>query len=38
MCLKPACSICNKTVSHRNFKSIYLKCNNLRFDGQLIKK
>ena len=45
MCLKPACSTCNKTVSHRNsitcaqcFKPIHLKCNNLNFvDGQLIK-
>ena len=45
MCLKPACSTCNKTLSHRNsiicaqcFKPIHLKCNNLNFlDGQLIK-
>ena len=45
MCLKPACSACNKAVSHRNsiicgqcFKRIHLKCNNLNFvDGQLIK-
>ena len=45
MCLKPACSTCNKTVSHRNsiicahcLKPIYLKCNNLNFvDDQLIK-
>ena len=45
MCLKPACSVCNKTVSHRNsiiyaqcFGSKHLKCNNLNFvDGQLIK-
>ena len=45
MCLKPACSTWNKTVSHRNsitcaqcFKPIHLKCNNLNFvDGQLIK-
>ena len=45
MCLKPACSTCNKTVSHRNsiicaqcFKPIHLKCDNLNFlDGQLIK-
>ena len=45
MCLTPACSTCNKTVSYRNsitcahcFKPIHLKCNNLNFvDGQLIK-
>ena len=45
MCLNPACSRCNKTVSHRNsiicvqcFKPIHLQCNNLNFvDGQLIK-
>ena len=45
MCLKPACSIYNKTVNHRNsiicvqcFKLIHLKWNNLNFvDGQLIK-
>ena len=45
MCLKLACSTCNKTVSHRNsnicaqcFKPIRLKCNNLNFlDGQLIQ-
>ena len=45
MCLKPACSICNKTVSHRNsihcaycFKPIHLKCNNLNVvDAKLIK-
>ena len=45
MCLKPACSTCNKTVSHRNsiicaqcFKRIHLKYDNLNFvDLQLIK-
>ena len=45
MCLKLACSTCNKTVSHRNsitcaqfFKPIHLKCNNLNFvDSQLIQ-
>ena len=45
MCLKLACSTCNKTVSHRNpivfapcFKPMHLKCNHLNFvDGQLIK-
>ena len=45
MCLKPACSTCNKTVSNRNWiicaqwiKSIHFKCNNLNcVDGQLIK-
>ena len=45
MRLKPVCSTCNTTVSHRNsiicaqcFKPIYFKCNNLSFvDGQLIK-
>ena len=45
MCLKPACSTCNKAVSHRNsitcahcFKPIHLKCNNLNFvDGQSMK-
>ena len=44
MCLKPACTTCNKTVSHRNpivcapcFKPIHLKCNRLNFvDDQLI--
>ena len=46
MCSKPPCSICKKTVNHRNLivcaqclKPIYLKCNNLSLvDGQLIKK
>ena len=43
MCLKPTCSTCNKTVSHRNsmvcaqyFKTIHLKCKNF-VDSQLIK-
>ena len=45
MCLKPACSTCNTTFSHRNsiicalcFKLIHLKCNKRNcVDGQLIK-
>ena len=45
MCLKPACSTCNKSVSHRNSIILFnasnryiLKCNKLNFvDGQLIK-
>ena len=45
MCLKPACSTCNKSVSHRNSVILFnasnryiLKCNKLNFvDGQLIK-
>ena len=45
MCLKPACSMCNENISHRNtiicaqcFKPIHLKCNILNFvNGQLIQ-